>query len=1523
MEQSTSRGVKRKRELNWSLCFLCQTAKKERVQKCTKIGLISINQKLLKFQENDALPSNIDLDELDEGRGMVDTCLFHDAVIHKTCRSLCDQQKLKRLLNRQSEDSKDTPKEALQCKKSKLVIKKLRSSQPHTLSGEPSCIICSGERSGNLTQVKSQETGQKIKKWAQNQNLYELEMRLPINDDLVAAAAFYHLACYVKLQRAADSPIERKSCEEVDDQCFNPLVIAQIVVHMNDSKSSSFKLSFLKDVYRARMNELGQPCIGNELHSTRFKKHILRYLPDWHEVAQGREVILSHRTTIFKVANETLGHYSLDQDQALVLMRASKILRAQILSAEQTKFIGSFSTQCLSKPVPDSLLTFMTILLQGTANVMVSEVTSDTDEGMASRKQIACCLSQLLIFNTVTRGRSTTNIRHPAKMETPFPLYVGVKLHAEGRSKQQLEMLLEYGLSIGPKRVRGIKLGLARAVCKRAKEESVLVPTNMKKGVFVTGDVDNLDHRKTSNLSNKEFHGTAITMTNHLSVENMGVGRDPIVIDHSDTSKPQLPDEYSQIPHVDLGNDAQYCRSEHAYAITPLNDIIHEAQMQEELWISHVQNAINKDGFEPGDTPIMWSGYSSYHLDDDSIKPTAVIGTLPLFSLKASSPSMIKHAMELLKKNTEFLNPGQTPVMGMDQPLYAIGKQLQWIYPDTLGEGSYFLKLGDLHIEDKWQLMMGKYLRSSGWDWCVADAGVFSSGRASSALDEHHIKRTRYIHQVSLVAYSIMRKDAYAKHPQAPNGPPITFENWCNEQASKSPNFKYWSTLLDMELIYCRFLRAIREGRFLLYREVLNEMCPWFFAFDHINYARWVPVHIRDLMQLEDTHPDVFHEFVEGNFGVQRSQHKFSLIGKDQSHEQSNKTLQSSGGLSDLYDDQETLAVYMLSTPDSLRIVDEFESVLTTPNKSTKHHEEAHSLQVKFFADVKSLVATLSKRENPFMNQGKCLVTLHTREVVDEEVTSSLCGAYEKGKRAHDDFVEARLVECSLPINSPIKKLNVYTFENRPMVKKTKVQKSAKYNASLTVRLFMSLQARPDIDPTEFYKYENHREPPALCDNGLMRSGNKSDILKCLNVPKTRSDSTKNATLMVADMPGVVHAVGPAQACTFKDYVSMNLVSYLREFTTNSLREMRLMWDDYPEYSLKIQAHVKRGTGPRTLLEDGSTSIPKGDWQGYLSNTENKKEFFLFAGEQLLQSDLPVLLITTKGDTVEANRDCDLSGLTKCNHAEADTKIILHLADGFAKGHICVYVRTVDSDVVVLCISFYHTFPFQELWVGFGVGRNYRDIPIHTIANQLGPAKSLALSLFHALSGCDTTSQLYGCGKKTAWQAWEALPELTGVLLELRQSPDKLTIESPQMRCLDRVFVLQYSRTCDASSVNQARQILFTKGLRSFESLPPTQCALFQHIKRSLLQACFYWKQATVSVQHIPDVSKWGWQFVESRKEWCPFWTHLDDVSTASRILLRCGCKKACRGNCKCSRADIRCSYLCACENGCENNDGE
>ena len=58
-------------------------------------------------------------------------------------------------------------------------------------------------------------------------------------------------------------------------------------------------------------------------------------------------------------------------------------------------------------------------------------------------------------------------------------------------------------------------------------------------------------------------------------------------------------------------------------------------------------------------------------------------------------------------------------------------------------------------------LMIGKLQHDTGWDIILSQAEVLTSGWAQSTFDEHHIKRTRYAHQVSLVALYMLKQSAY------------------------------------------------------------------------------------------------------------------------------------------------------------------------------------------------------------------------------------------------------------------------------------------------------------------------------------------------------------------------------------------------------------------------------------------------------------------------------------------------------------------------------------------------------------------------------------------------------------------------------------------------------------------------------------------------------------------------------------------------------------------------------------------
>ena len=101
-------------------------------------------------------------------------------------------------------------------------------------------------------------------------------------------------------------------------------------------------------------------------------------------------------------------------------------------------------------------------------------------------------------------------------------------------------------------------------------------------------------------------------------------------------------------------------------------------------------------------------------------------------------------------------------------------------------------------------------------------------------------------------------------------------------------------------------------------------------------------------------------------------------------------------------------------------------------------------------------------------------------------------------------------------------------------------------------------------------------------------------------------------------------------------------------------------------------------------------------------------------------------------------------------------------------------MRTVDSDVVILALRWFAPLGLSELWVCLGCGKKIRDIPIHTLSAL---STCLALPLFHAITGCDTVSHFLGCGKKTAWSAWQSFPDLTDTLVAPTNQPQELSLQ--------------------------------------------------------------------------------------------------------------------------------------------------
>jgi hypothetical protein len=55
---------------------------------------------------------------------------------------------------------------------------------------------------------------------------------------------------------------------------------------------------------------------------------------------------------------------------------------------------------------------------------------------------------------------------------------------------------------------------------------------------------------------------------------------------------------------------------------------------------------------------------------------------------------------------------------------------------------------------------------------------------------------------------------------------------------SMNPTFKHWRQYMEMISILMGFMRAEREGNWLLHLELFSKMLPWFAIYYHVNYSR-------------------------------------------------------------------------------------------------------------------------------------------------------------------------------------------------------------------------------------------------------------------------------------------------------------------------------------------------------------------------------------------------------------------------------------------------------------------------------------------------------------------------------------------------------------------------------------------------------------------------------------------------------------------------------------------------------------
>ena len=107
------------------------------------------------------------------------------------------------------------------------------------------------------------------------------------------------------------------------------------------------------------------------------------------------------------------------------------------------------------------------------------------------------------------------------------------------------------------------------------------------------------------------------------------------------------------------------------------------------------------------------------------------------------------------------------------------------------------------------------------------------------------------------------------------------------ERCSQFPAFAFWMSYLNMADLFLNFVCVKRIGNWTLHFQSAAEMVPWYFAYDHLNYARYLLVYIYEMLAVPDTHPSVEEHLAARDSVVQQeNQYSFSQTSMDQTIEQ-------------------------------------------------------------------------------------------------------------------------------------------------------------------------------------------------------------------------------------------------------------------------------------------------------------------------------------------------------------------------------------------------------------------------------------------------------------------------------------------------------------------------------------------------------------------------------------------------------------------------------------------------------------
>ncbi|VDI27019.1 Hypothetical predicted protein [Mytilus galloprovincialis] len=577
------------------------------------------------------------------------------------------------------------------------------------------------------------------------------------------------------------------------------------------------------------------------------------------------------------------------------------------------------------------------------------------------------------------------------------------------------------------------------------------------------------------------------------------------------------------------------------------------------------------------------------------------------------------------------------------------------------------------------------------------------------------------------------------------------------------------------------------------------------------------------MLNLKTAHPDVYTHFMCGHHVIRRSDRLWAGLSTDLIIEQVlMRSIKSTGGLTrgrGMGEAQRTQ--WLLAMPVCAEYNNAMQQVTGAGYKSSDQHvESTKTRKEKDHNDIVTLHEFLSER-SPF-TEDKSLRNIETGMVANDEANSD--NAKEIGDKILVSMSEQLVTEFSFRKKCQAIPLDAKRPTNTNIIQTPQVDPQLMFQ-----RLTTAGQENLN-NMAELFKFELSSFPSSMFEsNGFLRQATKSTLAEAI----WNSGTCQSTELPVS--ASIAHVIdGGYRVPWTKDQTFSQICSKYVDHVKKKFRSSTIVLDGYDNHSTKDITHMRRSKGivsnVVTFTKDMPFRVKK---ETFLANDANKQRFvnllkdtFIENGIDAIQAedDADLLIVQTAvakssaEEVIVFGEDTDLLILL-CHHAKQDQKPIYFTSDKQAttKAH---KIWDISKTKLVIGEELCHQLPF-----------------------------------LHAMTGCDTTSRLFGIGKPYALKKIKTdmyLQTQANVFMTENMSKDVITKAGEEAMVtlyggnpLEGLDLLRWRKF--TAKTMSARRVVSVQ----VQSLPPTSNAAQFHSLRVYLQCQFWMNKSAIDMNPI------------------------------------------------------------------------